>query len=1047
MSTKRTDPAQLRQWSLGLFCLLLLACFWPTLANAATPPPKNIFVLHSYHPGLAWTDGIMAGLQETFSASGESIQLHVDYLDTKRYQAPEYFTDFLEQILPYKIENQPFDLLLTSDNDAFNFALKHRHDLFKGKPIVFCGVNGYGPQMLQGLDGITGVAEEPAVQETLELALQLHPQTQQVIVIGSTQDVTGRLIQGQVLEGSTNLAQKVKFIFWNDLPWEEIEQSIPTLPSNSLVFLTSVIQERSGRVFDYQETARAIRRLGKVPIYGLWEFFLDQGIVGGKLLSAQEQGRLAAGLALRVLRGEDPAQLPVIEGEANQYLFDDRELKRFNISAAQLPPGSQAINRPPPFYRIDKWQFWMGLGVIATLVIVTALLLRNIRARLASEAALKQSEERFRTIFEIAATGIVLLTPRGRFLQVNPAFCRFLGYSEDELYHLTVLDITAPDDRPMTLEFHQEIMSGARPSLHYEKRYLRKDGTFAWGQASVACVMDSQRKPLYCVGLVEDISNRKQAEAALEERVNLATLGAEIGTALTKGTDMGAILQNCAEALVQHTGAAFGRIWTVSRSDDQMLELKASAGLYTHLNGRHSRKPLGQLKVGRSAAERRPFLTNQVIGDPEIIDQEWAMREGMVAFASYPLVVEDRLVGVTALFARQPMSQAVVDAIATVADQIAVDIERRWAADALRDALRDAEASRDKIDTILKSVADGLIVTDQQQRITLVNRTAEELLGIPKGEALQQPLAAVVQNPRLRQHLDSLLAGGTAEASLVLEIPHPEHRETRNIEARTAQVSSRDGSTSGAVTLLRDITREREIDRMKSEFIMIAAHELRTPLTSVLGYADLLQREAEIGGFTTEQRLEYLGYIYSKAEALEIIIDDLLNVSRIETGRTILLDKTPCELVELVHDLILHHQQETKIHHFETQCPARPVRLLIDTAKMRQVFDNLLSNAVKYSPNGGRIVVSGEVLGDMLEISVADEGIGMSQEEVERVFDKFYRADTSETAVAGLGLGMTIVKGIIEAHGGRIRVESALGKGTRVSFTLPLATETPGAAA
>lgn len=1034
MSPHSIIPTRIWRWSLTFFWLLLMVPGWVR----ATESPKNIFVLHSYHPGLAWTDGIMTGIQETFAGSGEQIQLHVDYLDTKRYHAPEYIEDFLEQILPYKIENQKFDLLLTSDNDAFDFALKHRNDLFQGKPIVFCGVNGYTPQMLAGFDAITGVAEGPAVRETLEVALQLHPQIREIIVIGSTQDVSGRLIQGQFLDGSADLAHQVKFVFWNDLSWEEIARALPTLPSDSLIFLTSVIRERSGRVYDYRDTARAIRAASQVPIYGLWEFFLGEGIVGGKLMSAQEQGRLAAGQALRILHGEDPAKLPVIQKSANQYLFDYNELQRFQIPLAKLPPGSQVIHRPLPFYRIDKWQFWAGVGVIGSLILVTALLLRNICARLASEQALRQSEERFRTVFEIAATGIVLFTPGGHFLQVNPAYCRFLGYSEEELYRLSVLDITAPEDHQLTRDGHREIMTGIRPALHYEKRFVRKDGSRTWGQTSVACVMDGQRKPLYCVGLVEDISERKQAEAALKERVQLATLGAEIGTALTKGTNMGPILQRCAEALVQHTGAAFGRIWTLSQNDPEMLELKASAGLYTHLDGRHSRKPLGELKVGRSAKEHRPFLTNQVIGDPEIIDQEWAKREGMVAFASYPLVVEDRLVGVVALFSRQPMSQAVVDAIATVADQIAVDIERRWAAEALREALRDAETSRDKIDAILKSVADGLIVTDRQQRITLVNRAAEELLGLPMGQALQQPLAAVIQHPQLPDHLDALLAGKAGEASLVLEIADPRHQETRNIQARTAQVTSRDGSVSGAVTLLRDVTRELEIDRMKSEFIMIAAHELRTPLTSILGYSDLLQREAEIGSFTPEQRREYLGYIYSKAEALEKIIDDLLNVSRIETGRAILLEKSPCELVDLVHEMILHHQQETKLHHFETQCPAYSVQVRIDITKMRQVFDNLLSNAVKYSPAGGRIVISGEVIEGGLLITVADEGKGMTPTEVKRIFDKFYRADTSETAVAGLGLGMTIVKGIIEAHGGRIWVESVLGKGTKVQFTLPL---------
>ncbi len=1026
----------LRRWS--LFWLGLLLIGWPAWAAAEPDPPRNIFVLHSYHPGLAWTDGIMAGIQETFAASGENVQFHVDYLDTKRYQAPEYISDFLEQILPYKIENQPFELLLTSDNDGFNFALKHRDDLFRGKPIVFCGVNGYTPQMLADRQDITGVAEGPAVRENLELALRLHPRTREIVVIGSTQDVSGRLIQGQFLEGSADLADKVKFIFWNDLPWEEIEQALPTLPEESLIFLTSVVREHSGRVLDYQATARAVRDASRVPIYGLWEFFLGQGIVGGKLMSAAEQGRLAADLALRVLRGEDPDSLPVVQGAANQYMFDYAKVRHFQIPLASLPLDSRVINRPPPFYRIDKWQFWLGLGVLFGLIFVTTLLLRNIRARMTSEQALRRSEERFRTVFDIAATGIVLFTPGGHFLQVNPAYCRFLGYSAEELYRLSILDITAPEDHQLTRDAHREILSGARPALHYEKRFLRKDGSLTWGQASVACVMDGKGQPLYCVGLVEDISERKQAEAALEERVRLATLAAEVGGALTKGTSLGTILQNCAESLVRHTGAAFGRIWTISHGDPQMLELKASAGLYTHLDGRHSRKPLGELKVGKSAKERRPYLTNQVIGDPDIVDQEWAKREGMVSFASYPLVVEDRLVGVTALFSRQPMSQAVVDAIATVADQIAVDIERRWATDALRTALRDAEASRDKIDAILKSAADGLIVTDLQQRITLLNRAAEELLGVPLGQAGQRPLGQVLHHPRLQEHLDHLLAGHEPEGSIEFDLSDSRRQEVRNFQARTALVSSRDGVATGAVTLLRDITREREIDRMKSEFIMIAAHELRTPLTSVLGYSDLLQRENEVGGFTQEQRQEYLGYIYTKAEALERIIDDLLNVSRIETGRTILLDKSPCELIELVHDLIRHHQQETKFHHFETECPAHPVRVMVDKTKMHQVFDNLLSNAVKYSPKGGRIRVSGRVEDRFLKITVADEGIGMTPEECKRVFDKFFRADTSETAVAGLGLGMTIVKGIIEAHGGRIWVESSLGGGTRVHFTLPL---------
>ena len=149
---------------------------------------------------------------------------------------------------------------------------------------------------------------------------------------------------------------------------------------------------------------------------------------------------------------------------------------------------------------------------------------------------------------------------------------------------------------------------------------------------------------------LRDITGRKQAEEALVERARLAALGADIGIALTRGDTLREVLRSCSEAIVQHLDVAFARIWTLNPQQD-VLELQASAGMYTHIDGPHGRVPVGHLKIGLIAQERRPHLTNAVIGDPRVGDQEWARREGMVAFAGYPLVVNDRLVGVVALFA------------------------------------------------------------------------------------------------------------------------------------------------------------------------------------------------------------------------------------------------------------------------------------------------------------------------------------------------------------------------------------------------------------
>ena len=190
---------------------------------------------------------------------------------------------------------------------------------------------------------------------------------------------------------------------------------------------------------------------------------------------------------------------------------------------------------------------------------------------------------------------------------------------------------------------------------------------------------EEQTKGMLCiVAEVTEQTVGRCDEDALQERIRLAELGVEIGVAITARESLPAILQRCSEILVLHLDGALARIWTFNETTN-VLELQSSAGLYTHLDGPHSRVPIGRFKIGLIAEERRPHLTNAVIGDPRVSDQEWAKREGMVAFAGYPLLVEDRLVGVMAVFAKHPLSDTTLNAMAAVSHQIAFGIERKWA--------------------------------------------------------------------------------------------------------------------------------------------------------------------------------------------------------------------------------------------------------------------------------------------------------------------------------------------------------------------------------
>jgi len=232
---------------------------------------------------------------------------------------------------------------------------------------------------------------------------------------------------------------------------------------------------------------------------------------------------------------------------------------------------------------------------------------------------------------------------------------------------------------------------------------------------------------------------------------------------------------------------------------------------------------------------------------------------------------------------------------------------------------------------------------------------------------------------------------------------------------------------------LQEVTREREIEQLKSYFVSTAAHELRTPLSTILGFSELILNEENV---SLEDMQEYIGIIHHKAEGLSQIVNNLLDISRIESGEGLQLDLERCSVKELCQDALLGFTVQGKQYTFDIVLPGKDIYVQADRFAMAQVLENILSNAVKYSPQHSVITLEAQQTGEEVFICVSDQGIGMSEEEVARVFDKFFRADASNTAAPGTGLGMTIVKHIVEAHGGRVWVESPSHKGCRVCFTL-----------
>ncbi|MFQ5956723.1 MAG: diguanylate cyclase domain-containing protein [Candidatus Brocadiales bacterium] len=301
------------------------------------------------------------------------------------------------------------------------------------------------------------------------------------------------------------------------------------------------------------------------------------------------------------------------------------------------------------------------------------------------EEELKKKEALASSVMDNITDMLMVVNPQDyKIVAVNKAYLDKEDFPREEIANKTCYEVThkrsdpCPEDICPLLETVKTGKVAKAEHNHYDK-----DGNEYYAEVTTAPLFDEEKKLLYVLNVSRDITRRKRAEEALAKRAHLAALGADVGVALTKGVTLRTMLQQCTVAMAQHLDAAFARIWTLNK-EEHVLELQASAGMYTHLDGPHSRVPVGKLKIGVIVQERKPFLTNDVVNEPWISDREWAKREGMAAFAGHPLIVEDRLVGVMAMFAREPLAEYTIEALASVADEIAVGIERKQAEETIQ---------------------------------------------------------------------------------------------------------------------------------------------------------------------------------------------------------------------------------------------------------------------------------------------------------------------------------------------------------------------------
>ena len=665
----------------------------------------------------------------------------------------------------------------------------------------------------------------------------------------------------------------------------------------------------------------------------------------------------------------------------------------------------------------------------------------DITARKQTEQALRDTEKRYRDLVDNSLGLIGAHDMEGRFLMVNPATARALGYRPSELIGRSMTELLVPSVRKFFGDYLERIRQNGTDSGLL--KMLTKEGEErTWEYRNLR--YDEPGKPSYVLGHAHDVTERRLAERRLA--VQYATT-----RILAESTEFSEAAPRILQAVCESLGWGTGALWRVDR---EMNVLRYVEGWQTpsviveefRSISRQSTFSPGVGLPGRVWQSGQPHWISDVTRDTNFPRAPVAAKEGLHAALGFPIVLGGEVLGVMEFFSHsiQQPDEALLDMMSNIGSQIGQFAERRHAERELKES---EERYRDLFenanDLIQSAAPDGTLV--------YVNRAWRDALGYSEEEVSRLSLFDII-------HPDSL-AHCMEMFGRVLSGEKLDHVEAMFVtkEGRTITVegstscSLKDGKPAATRSIFRDITDRKRFEaelaqardaalesaRLKAEFLANMSHEIRTPMNAIIGMSGLLLDT----DLTAEQR-EFAETVRSSAEALLTLMNDILDFSKIEAGKLTFeaMDFDLRNAVEGAVDLLAEAAQAKGVELFSMVSSDMPIQLRGDPGRLRQVLLNLLSNAVKFTEHGEvivRVTKENDAVGSaLLRFAVSDSGIGIPEEAQRKIFEVFSQADGSTTRkYGGTGLGLAISRQLVELLGGQIGVESAPGRGSTFWFT------------
>ncbi|OCL27061.1 hypothetical protein U472_06140 [Orenia metallireducens] len=893
-----------------IYLLILFLIILNLTSYAKDLEDNEILILNSYYRGDSWEDDITETLMDGLGSGKNNI--HIEYIDI--HHANSNYFEKLYNIYKYKYQNYQFDLIIVCDNAAFDFLYKYQEVLFPQTPVIFCGVNNFDDTVLKEKQGFTGIVEKVDLIGTIDIALQLHPDADKVVLFVDGTSIGS--VQNYILEEELlNYNDKIKYEIIRTESIVTAQRKVRRLSEDDIIILAAGFNNNCGNRLSAKDTSILLANNSQAPIYSVWDFFLGHGIVGGKLINGHYQGRVATALANKVLSGEDVNNIPIIKESPNLYMFDYKEMKKFEIKISNLPPKSIVINKNESFFvkNKDKPIFQVIIFSIIILLCLVVILgisifkyervekeLLLIKEDLEDKVAertikLELEKGKLQSYLDMAEVVFVVLDLEQKVTMINKKGCELLGYNREEILGKNWFD---------------------------------------------NFINQNDRRTIY----------RKTSK---EEDI-----------VITKTTE---------NFLVSKNGKTRILIWhnSILRDKDGKITGTVSSGV--------------DVTKERLLEER---LEKSIVNIDNLLDFPPELRKPLsLIFSSLHIL----------------------------------DI---------------SEIS--------------FVIIDKQKRVVMVNQAAQDIFGYNREEIIGVNMLDFIKKDKrdeIYQLFDNILAL-KLKLPLYIEITclTKDGREII-IAWYTSVLKDDNGVVQAIFSTGIDITERKlledklQYNKLKVEFFANLTHELKTPLNLIFSATQMLEiyHKKNLPAKEMKDAKKYLTIIKQNGYRQLRLVDNLVDITKINSN-SFKLNLQNRDIVEVIRKITLstaeYIKNKDRSLEFNSQIDEKIIPC--DLCAIERIILNLLSNAVKFTNEGDKIFVRVYQEDDKVMISIQDNGIGIETNKLDLIFDKFRQVDKSFSRnTEGSGIGLAIVKLLIELHNGSLKVESEYGKGSNFIIGLP----------